>query len=116
MDAVNPRSGFRWKLPDVSPESAMGVIGRLFKDTGRRYWLGYSIASVFMLLVSGSSAATAWIMKDVVNEVFIDHHGEWLVYLAVMMVIISVVRGIGVFGSSVAMSRIGNSIVARTQK
>src|SRR5262249_1293339 len=66
--------------------------------------------------VSGSSAATAWIMKDVVNEVFINHHAEWLSYLAVLMVIISVVRGVGLFGSNVAMSRIGNSIVARTQK
>ena len=73
MDAVNPdrRSRFRLKLPDVSPESAVGIIGRLFRDTGRRYWVGYTIASVFMLLVSGSTAATAWIMKDVVNEVFI---------------------------------------------
>ena len=92
------------------------MIARLFKDTGRRYWLGYTIASFFMLLVSGSTAATAWIMKDVVNQVFIEHHADWLVYLSMLILAISVIRGIGVFGSTVALSRVGNSIIARTQK
>jgi ATP-binding cassette subfamily B protein len=105
---------FRLKKPD--PESAVALIGRLLRDSGRKYALGYSIALLFMIMVAGSTAATAWIMQDVVNQVFIDHRADWLIYLAVIIVALSVMRGVGTYGSTVALSRVGNSIVARTQR
>src|SRR5262245_19288150 len=118
MDVVNPEGPprFRLKWPDVSSDSAVGVITRLFRDTGRRYWLGYTIASIFLVIASASTAATAWVMKDLVDRVFIEHRGDWLIYLSTLILAISILRGVGSFGSTVALSRVGNSIVARTQK
>ena len=120
MDTNNPDHrrgrGFRLRLPDVSPESAIGLIGRLFKDTGRHYWLGYTIASFFMLMVAATAALSAWIMKDLVNRIFIEHRADWLAYVSVVIVVVSVLRGIGAYGSTVTLARVGNSIVARTQR
>jgi ATP-binding cassette subfamily B protein len=96
-------------------EAGITIIRRLFLETGRLYWPRYLLAGFFMLLFAGTSTAAAWIMKDVVDRVFIEQRADWLIYLAIVIVIISALRAIGAFGSAVTMSRIGNSIVARIQ-
>lgn len=92
------------------------VISRLFRDGWRKYLPGYGIASFFMLFVAGSTALTAWIIGDVVDQVFIDRSVTKLILLAAGVVTISLVRGVSLYGSAVALARTGNALVADMQK
>jgi len=92
------------------------IIIRLFREGWRKYLPGYGIASFFMLFVAGSTALTAWIIGDVVDQVFIDRSVTKLILLAAGIVTISVVRGVSLYGSAVALARTGNALVAEMQK
>lgn len=95
-----------------SESSVKFVVGRLF----RRYFAAnvrtYAAAIFLMLISAVATALTAWMMKDVINKVFIS--GDWgatkLVALA-MFAIISA-KGIAVFGHLVLMGRVEISIVS----
>ena len=39
---------------------------------GRRYAWRYALAFVFMFLVAASTSLSAYLMKDVVNEIFVE--------------------------------------------
>ena len=54
------------------PNSPWEVVARLFQEGWRKYLPGYAIATFFMVFVAGTSALTAWIIGDVVDQVFID--------------------------------------------
>lgn len=107
---------FRLKIPRIKPDGSIALIRRLLSETGREYIGRYFIAFLFMGMVAASTALTAWIMGDVVDQIFVDRKENMLFVLSGAILLISVCRGIGSYGSTVTLSRIGNSIVARTQR
>ena len=94
----------------------LALILRLLDDQGRRQWRGYAIAFSCMGVVAFTTSATAWIMGDVIDKVFIgkDYAAVWLI--AGAMVAISVVKGLASYGQQVVLARIANSIVADVQR
>jgi ATP-binding cassette, subfamily B, bacterial MsbA len=97
-----------------SPER-FSDLKRLLMETGRRYaWL-YALAFVLLGIVSATTAATAWLMKDVINDVFIAKNQSALIYVSAAVLVIYLLRGLSSYGQGVILSRIGNSIVANAQ-
>lgn len=92
------------------------IIARLFAEGWRKYLPGYALASFFMLFVAATTALTAWIIGDVVDDVFIDQDVDMLILLAAGIFTISTVRGISLYGSAVALARTGNRVVADMQR
>ncbi len=95
---------------------SLALIRRLFGDTARQFAWRYALAIFFMAMVAATAGATAWLMGDVVNQIFVDRNEQMLFVLSGAVLLISALRGIGAYGSAVTLSRIGNSIVARTQR
>ena len=92
------------------------LVIRLFQDSGKKHTAGYVIATVFMGLVALTSALSAWILRDVVDQVFVDQDIAVLSGLVVAVIVISLVRGISLYGSTVTLTRVGNAIIAENQK
>ena len=107
---------FRLRIPKIKPDGSIALVRRLISETGRQYMGRYAIAFGFMAMVAASAAGSAWIMKDVVDQIFVDRDPNMLFVLSGAVLFISVCRGIGSYGSTVTLSRIGNSIVATTQR
>jgi subfamily B ATP-binding cassette protein MsbA len=101
-----------------APESARrwDDLRRLLSETGRRYTWRYAAAFALLAVVSATTAATAWLMKDVINEVFIAKSQSALYFVAAAVLVIYLARGIASYGQAVILARIGNSIVADGQK
>ncbi|MCA3682492.1 MAG: ABC transporter ATP-binding protein, partial [Methylobacterium sp.] len=57
-----------------------------------------------------------WLMKDVINEVFIAKSQQALFFVAGAVLVIYVARGAASYGQGVILARIGNAIVADGQK
>ena len=65
---------------------------------------------------AGATGFSAWMMKDLINKVFIDRDAEMMYYICGSVAIVYIVKGFASYGQEVLLSRIGNSIVASTQK
>jgi ATP-binding cassette subfamily B protein len=111
-------SGLLEKLPffGSDAEGPWPVIKRLFKESGKKHTGGYIIATIFMGFVALTTALSAWILRDVVDQVFVDQDIAMLSGLVLAVVVISLARGVSLYGSTVTLTRVGNAIVAENQK
>jgi ATP-binding cassette subfamily B protein len=103
-------------MPRIRPDGSIALIRRLLSETGRDYAGRYAIALMFMSIVAVTAALSAWIMGDVVNQIFVDRNENMLFVLSGAVLVISLARGIGAYGTQVTLARIGNAIVASTQR
>ncbi len=105
------------RLPFLSdPKGPWPTVFRLMRESGKKHTMGYVIATVFMGFVALTSALSAWILRDVVDQVFVDQDLAVLSGLVVAVIVISLVRGISLYGSTVTLTRVGNAIVAENQR
>ena len=75
---LNPAKWEIWNDPDGTVQ----VIKRLLSENLRAYIPRYMVAFVFMGMVAATTAASAWIMKDVINEVFINRDKAMIYVIA----------------------------------
>ncbi|MBW9063165.1 ABC transporter ATP-binding protein [Rhizobium herbae] len=104
------------KLPPVDRETIASVLKRVIAENGRAHMRGYIFAIACLGLVAGTTAFTAWIMEAVVNEAFANKRADIVLYICGAIFIAFVVRGFATYGQAVALSKIGNSIVASYQR
>jgi len=69
-----------------------------------------------MAVVAGTTGASAWMMQDVVDDVIVKNDGNKVVFLAVIIVVIFVIKGLATYAYRVILARVGNGIVAGIQK
>lgn len=104
-----------WSRLFADPEGTPYLVRRLVLENARDYVWRYILAFVFMGLVAASTAASAWIMKDVINEVFLERDATMVMVIAGFVMFIFAVKGLATYGQLVVLGEIGNAIVARTQ-
>lgn len=104
------------KLPPVDRETITSVLKRVITENGRAHMRGYIFAIACLALVAGTTAFTAWIMESVVNEAFANKRADIVLYICGAIFVAFVVRGFATYGQAVALSKIGNSIVASYQR
>jgi hypothetical protein len=93
----------------VASDDGKKVLQRLLLDTGKRYIGRYALAFFFMAVAAAATALTAYMMRDLINEVFINRSREWLVFLGSAVVVIYLAKGASMYFQMVIMARIGNS-------
>ncbi|MCV9962096.1 ABC transporter ATP-binding protein/permease [Pararhizobium sp. BT-229] len=104
------------KLPSVDRETITSVLKRVVAENGRAHLRGYAFAIACLALVAGTTAFTAWIMESVVNEAFANKRADIVLYICGAIFLAFVLRGFASYGQAVALSKIGNSIVASYQR
>ena len=96
--------------------STTAVLRRLVRDRLRDYAGRYLLALLFMAMVAGTTALSAYIMKDVINRIFVERNPTAMTWIPLIIVAIFVAKGLASYLQEVTLARIGNSIVADTQK
>ncbi|NVK34280.1 MAG: ABC transporter ATP-binding protein [Rhodobacteraceae bacterium] len=92
------------------------LIRRLFSENAGKYVGRYIVAFICMGLVAATTAASAWIMKDVINEVFLNRDKTMIYLIAGAVMVIFTLKGAAAYGQTIILSRIGNAIVADCQR
>ena len=91
------------------------LIGRLLADEGMKHWKGYVFAIAMTVLIAVTTSLSAWVMKEVINDVFVGkkQNAVWIIGGAVALIYI--VKGFSTYGQTTALARVANSIVADIQ-
>ena len=107
------------KLSLKRPESRgvmLGLLKRILQENGRLFIREYAVAVVCLVLVAGTTAFMAWIMRDVIDEIFVEGNRAAIVSLPIVIFLAFAIRGAASYGQGVLLARIGNNIVARYQR
>jgi len=95
--------------------SAKILYTRLLRNYVLNYKLRIAWACFFMVLTAVSSAATAFIMKPIVDEVFFEKNPDFITYTVIGVICIFSVRGLASFGQTLLMNWVGVRVVADIQ-
>ncbi len=90
-------------------------MSRLARESIRPY-VGWIVAAIIcMALVATATAASAWLMKPVINDVFFAKNETLLWIIAAAVFITFAIKGLANYGQSVLMSYVGQRIITDTQ-
>jgi len=81
----------------------------------RHYRGKLTLALLAMLMVAGASAAIAWMMKPLLDEIFIAKNTALLYVLPLAIILIYMVKGVGAFIQEYMMSYVGQDIVRKVR-
>jgi ATP-binding cassette subfamily B protein len=107
---------FRSKRPGRDPGQIVAVVRRVLAENGREYIPHYVFAIGCLLAVAATTAFSAWIMRDVVDEIFYRRRADLIAYICIAIVVAFTIRGLASYGQSVALAKVGNNLVARYQQ
>ncbi len=110
MEAADSRQ------PHANSDTVTGILKRIIAENGRDHLWGYVFAIACLIVVALSTAFTAWIMRAIIDEAFANRRADvvWIICLSIFIAFM--LRGFASYGQGVALSRIGNDIVARYQR
>ena len=97
-------------------ETLTQVVRRIIRENGRDYIGAYIFAGFCLALVAGTTAFTAWIMEDVINEAFAKKNADVIWWICGSVLAAFIIRGAASYGQAVALAEIGNNLVARYQQ
>lgn len=100
----------------IGTEQKLGPLVRLFRANFRPYAWRYVYAILMMLAASAATAGSAYIIKEIVNKIFIEKSQSLVFAIAGLVIFIYLVKGFATYFSSVTLTKIGNSMVARLQR
>lgn len=86
-------------------------MARLWREHIRKYVGTLALAVVFMAIMAGATSMSAWLMKPVVNEIFIARDREMLWYIGAAVLITFIVKGGANYAQSTLMAHMGLRIV-----
>lgn len=69
-----------------------------------------------MVVVAATTSLSAWIMRDIVNSVYLKQGFDVVLEIALAVAAIFIIKGLATFVQSYYLSKAGNSIVAEQQR
>ncbi|HIO38266.1 MAG TPA: ABC transporter ATP-binding protein [Rhodospirillales bacterium] len=91
------------------------MVKRLLKESVRPYLKWIAFALVGMVFVAGATAAMAWLMKPVINDVFVAKNKEFLLPISIAVLVTFAIKGFANYAQSVIMHYVGQRIITDTQ-
>src|SRR5665647_2429404 len=106
------------KLPLSEDERyrAWPLVKRLLTEQGATHWRKYASAFVLMALSAACTAASAYLIGDVINQAYVNRNLPGIVTLGGITALLFTIKGLATYGHTVVLSRIGNRIVANNQR
>ncbi|USG60838.1 ABC transporter transmembrane domain-containing protein [Sneathiella marina] len=91
------------------------IYGRLLKEYVAPYKGRVILAMLFMMVSAATAAATAFVMKPIVDEVFFEQNPIYIYYTTAAVAVIFALRGFSAYGQTVLMDWVGTRVVSDIQ-
>src|SRR5580698_8080363 len=106
---------FPKKITD-DPYGAAILVRRLIREQGAAYWRRYLLAFVLMAVSATTTAGSAYLLGQVINQAYVDKNIRGIVILSGVSVLVFIIKGAATYGHQVILSKISNAILANNQR
>src|SRR6201996_6157712 len=103
------------KITD-DPYGAAVLIRRLVMEQGATHWRRYLLAFSFMAVAAGATAASTYVLGQVINKAYVDKNIPGIAALSGVIVLLLFIKGVATYGHTVILSKISNAILASNQR
>lgn len=100
--------GIKKKLLSLIKPRHLELI-KLIKES----WLTLFLAAICLLVVAGTTAVSAYLIKPALDDVFISKDARMLRLIPAAVIIVYFLRGLGIYGQEYLMSHVGQNIIRR---
>ena len=73
------------------------------------------LAGLCMMLAAGATAALAYLMEPVLDEIFLEKDRTLLIVVPAAVIVITLIRGVATYGQAVLMAFVGQRVIADLQ-
>jgi ABC-type multidrug transport system fused ATPase/permease subunit len=94
------------------PSLGWSVLHRLVRESWRKYAGRYVIALALMAVGSAATATIAWMMKDVVNDIFVKRDAAATVLIPCAIAALFNIKGAAAYAQEVWLCSISNKLNA----
>jgi ATP-binding cassette, subfamily B, bacterial MsbA len=94
----------------------MSLLKRLVRENFRKQRSNYVFAIICMVFVAATTAFSAYIMKEIVNEMMVSKNLDRVYWIATIILVVFVVKGFATYFQTYFMSKAGNRIIADQQR
>lgn len=101
--------------PQPAHASSSKLLHRLLAEQVRPHLGSLGLALTAMIVVAAMTAATAWLLKPAIDQVFTARDPYWTVMIPVAVVIVVVIKGVATYFEGTLMTRFGEQVIADTQ-
>ncbi|MCY4406776.1 MAG: ABC transporter transmembrane domain-containing protein, partial [Rhodospirillaceae bacterium] len=101
--------------PPPRPGSTRHLLIRLVRDHVRPHLGRLALAVLCMTLAAGSTAALAYLMEPVLDEIFLEKDRTLLIVVPIAVIGITLIRGGATYGQAVLMAFVGQRVIADLQ-
>lgn len=102
-------------IADPQPMSSQALVARLYRGHIRRHLAKLSFAAFCMVLVAAATAANAWLMEPVLDEVFLKRNADMLLLVPLAVLGIALIKGVAGYLQGYIMAAVGQRIIADVQ-
>ncbi len=102
------------KFEQIKSEDA-DLFLRIFNEYFYKFKYQYLLIFLLIFIAGASATAPLWIIKDVVNGIFVNKESHLVLPLFFLIIFIFVVKGASTYWQTVISSRISNAMVADIQ-
>ncbi|MDE0388855.1 MAG: ABC transporter transmembrane domain-containing protein [Rhodospirillales bacterium] len=101
--------------PPPRPGSTRHLLVRLVRDHVRPHVGRLVLAVLCMALAAGSTAALAYLMEPVLDQIFLEKDRTLLIVVPAAVIGITLIRGAATYGQAVLMAFVGQRVIADLQ-
>ncbi len=101
--------------PEARPSSTRVLLKRLIREHVRPHLLRLGMAMLLMAIVASSTAALAYLMEPVMDDVFDKQDREMLVAVPIAILVVTLIKGASTYGQAVLLAFVGQRIIADLQ-
>ena len=91
-------------------------VRRLVLENAVNEWPTFLISFLLLATVSAMTGLSAYLMKDVVNSVFVDRDSSAIVWVAAAVGTVFIVKGAASYANTVIVIKLSMRIVAKLQR
>ncbi len=103
------------KFAPIADAPTRLLVGRLVSEHVRPHLGRLLFAMGCMALVAAATAANAWLMQPVLDDVFLKGDETMLIFVPVAVIAIALIKGGAAYGQAVQMNYVGQRIISAVQ-
>lgn len=99
----------------IDPSDTWPLLKRLVRDYVRPHIVKLKLAVICMIIVAAMTAASAYMMKPMLDEVFLARNQSMLLSVPLLVAAVFIIKGIASYGQDVLLGFLGQRIVSTMQ-